>query len=201
MVPYRLNMARGHVLPLATRRRWLLWFAIYFLVVLVVLAVSVAVLTHNGIALSRQQEIIKVMERQLLDNRPGVVSVGALMQRLSREMGACEGQLGAINSFRVGESRTAGVILGLVNVMPSGIDLGKVGLDGAAARMECEVYVPAGLKADDGMTPPRLIALWGGEPLLKGRVNHFTSEKSERVIVDGQEVMSWRFAGVLGGGN
>jgi hypothetical protein len=50
------------------------------------------------------------------------------------------------------------------------------------------------------MTPPYLISLWSSEPLLTGRVSRFTSEKSERALVDEREVMKWRFTGVMGGG-
>jgi hypothetical protein len=85
-------------------------------------------------------------------------------------------------------------------VMPAGMDLGQVSIDGIAAKMNCEIYVSAGVKNDDSMTPPRLMSLWSAEPLLMGRVNHFTSEKSERVMVDNRDVISWRFSGVLGGG-
>ncbi len=122
------------------------------------------------------------------------------IRRLGQEMATCEAQLGAIASFRKGDYRAAGVILGLTKVMPDGIDLGNLSLDGTASRMECEVYLPAGLKVGDSMTPPRLISLWSTEPLLAGRINHYTSEKSERVMIDGQELMSWRFSGVLSGG-
>ncbi len=200
MVPYHMNMARGHVLPVATRKRWRHWFTIYFLIVLGVLVTSVGTLTRTGIMLSSQRDRIDFGERELLNQRPGVVSVGAHRQRLGQELAVCEGQLGAIAGFRKGECHAAGVILGLMNVMPAGIDLGNLSLDGPATRMECEVYVPSGLKMGDSMTPPRLISLWSAEPLLTGRISHFTSEKSERVIIDGQEVLSWRFSGVMSGG-
>jgi hypothetical protein len=200
MVPYQMNMARGHLLPLETRKRWLRWLAVYFLIVLVALGVSVGSLTRTGIAIFNQQDRVRAMERQFLDDRPGVVSVGAHRQRLGQEMAVYESQLGAIASFRKGECHAAGVLLGLMNVMPDGLDLGNLSLDGTATRMECEVYLASGLKMGDSMTPPRLISLWSSEPLLAGRINHYTSEKSERVVIDGQEVMSWRFSGVLSGG-
>jgi hypothetical protein len=123
------------------------------------------------------------------------------MRQLSREMAVSESQLGALEDFGKKECRAGSIILGLANVMPAGMDLGQVSVDGAAAKLGCEVYVPVGLKIGESISPPHLISLWSGEALLTGRVKRFTSEKSERIQVDGQEVMNWRFSGVLGGGN
>ena len=200
MVPYQMNMARGHVLPLATRKRWRRGLAVYLLLVVAVLGGSVALLTLHGIELSNLEESLRLRERELLNQRPGFANAGEYMRKLGREMAVCESQLNALNGFRAGECRAGGIILGLVNVMPAGMDLGQVSLDGAAAKLGCEVYVPIGLKNGDLMTPPYLISLWSSEPLLTGRVSRFTSEKSERALVDEREVMKWRFTGVMGGG-
>jgi hypothetical protein len=200
MVPYQMNLAQGHILTLATRKQWRRWLTVYFLLVLVILGWSVGLLMRNGIALVQQRERLSLREGQFLGQRPGVDSMKGHMRSLCQKMAICESQLSAIDSFRKEDYRSAAVILGLVAVMPAGMDLGQVSIDGIAAKMNCEIYVSAGVKNADSMTPPRLMSLWSAEPLLIGRVNHFTSEKSERVMVDNQDVTSWRFSGVLGGG-
>ena len=199
-LPYQMNMARGHVLSLDARRRWRRWLAVYFLLVLVALGVSVGLLARDGFALALQRERIDVMERQYLNERPGVTSVNGAMRQLSRDMAACESQLVAIDGFRKEETRAGAILLGLVRVMPAGVDLALVSIDGPAAKLGIEVHVPVGRKLDESITPPRLIALWNAEPLLAGRATHFTSDKSERVQVGGHDMMKWQFTGLLGGG-
>ena len=201
MVPYQMNLASGRVLSLATRKQWRRWFMVYLLFILAVIGGAVGMLTRNCVVLARQHDRICLMERNLLNERPGVVTIGGHLEKLSREMADCESQLGAMDNFRKAECRASAVILGLVKVMPSGMDLSQVSIDSAVATIGVEVHVVADLlKNGEGMTPPRLIALWNAEPLLVGRVNHFTSEKSERVKVAGNDVMRWRFSGTLLGG-
>lgn len=201
MVPYQMNMARGHVISPETRIRWRRWLTVYFLLVLAVLSVSVGFLTRDWVVLRHQKERIDMMERQFLGQRPGGSSMADAMQRLSRDIAACETQLSALDEFSRGESHAGPIVLGLVRVMPPGMTLGQVTIDRQASKLGIDACVPAGRSSDDSMTPPRLIALWGGEPLLAGKVSQLTSEKSERVQAGGQDVMCWRFTGMLRGGD
>lgn len=197
MVPYQMNLAEGRVLPLATRKRWRNWLVAYLLIVLVVLGWGVGTLTRKCVELFHQEERVTLMERKFLGERTGSVSIEKHLAKLSQEMAVCENQLAAIDRFGKGECHAAGIILGLVNVMPPGMELSQVTIDSAAATLGVEVYVPTENKSEEAMTPPRLISLWNAEPLLAGRANHFTSEKSERVKTGGQDILRWRFSGVL----
>lgn len=199
MVPYRMNMARGQVLSPETRQLCRRWLTVYFVAVLLVLAVSVGFLTHTCVALSRQQTRLELGERQFLAEHPDAGSVSACLRGLSREMTACEDRLKAVDDFRKGVCGAGAILWGLVNVMPAGMDLGRAGLDEAGAKLTYEVYVQEGRKRDDGMTPPKLISLWNADPLLSTRVRDLTAEKSEHVRVSGREVVSWHFTGTLGG--
>lgn len=197
MVPYQMNLAKGRVLPLATRKRWRCWLIVYLLLVVVVLGWSVGELARKCFALSHQEERIRLMERTFLSQRPGSGSIETHLGKLSREMMACESQLAAINGFSQKECHAAAIILGLANVMPPGMELSQVTIDNAAATLGVEVYIPSETKGNEAVTPPRLIALWNAEPLLAGRVNHFTSEKSERVKTGGSDVLRWHFSATL----
>ena len=197
MVPFQMNLAKGRVLPLATRKHWRRWLIVYLLLVLTVLGWSVAVLTRRCVELFHHEERVSLMERQFLGERPGSVSVEKHLGMLSREMAVCESQLATLDGFWKKECHAAAIMLGLETVMPSGMELSQVTIDNAAGTLGVEVYVPSENKSDEPMTPPRLISLWNSEPLLAGRVNHFTSEKSERVKIGDQGVFRWRFSGVL----
>lgn len=197
MVPYQMNLAKGRVLPLATRKRWRCWFMVYLLLVVVVLGWSVGTLSRKCFELFHQEQRISVMERTFLSKRPGSGSIENHLGKLSRKMTACESQLAAMDRFSKKECHAAAIILGLANVMPAGMELSQVTIDNAAATLGVEVYLPSETKGDEAVTPPRLIALWNAEPLLAGRVNHFTSEKSERVKTGGSDVLRWRFSATL----
>jgi hypothetical protein len=200
VVSYEMNLARGRVIPLSTRKRWRGWLAVYFLLVLLVLGGSVGYLTRTRIVLANQEERMAASEQTLRNQWPDNESVADHMRRLSREMDVCEGQVKAIDTFRRGDSRAASNLLGLVNVIPAGMSLGHVTIDSAGAKVGFDVYIPPTRKDEESMTPPHMISLWTKEPLLAGRVSHFVAGKNERVKIGGQDMLSWRFSGSLGGG-
>jgi hypothetical protein len=200
MVPYQMNLAKGRVLSLANRRQWRRWFAIYLAIVLIVLGWFVVMLTRKCVVISREDARLVLLERKVLSGKAGSANAVGQMQKLSREMAECEDLLKSIDEFRKNQSRAACVILGLANVLPAGMDLGNVSIDNVTGALIVEVHLVAEqLKANDAMTPPRLISLWNAEPLLSGRANHFTSGNSERVKVAGVDKIKWRFTGTLFG--
>lgn len=200
MVTYRLNLAKEHVIPMANRRKWYYWLAVYFLVMLVALGGSVYVLFHTILGLRRQREQAAVQERRFLAQRGGGGSMAVLVGKTSRELEECAGQIESLMGFYPRECPPGAILLGLVNVLPAGMDLGEVILDANAGRLNFTVYVPACRTVGEGETPPNLIAQWSVEPLLAGRVSEITAEKSERMNQDGTEVLSWHFTAILKGG-
>lgn len=200
MVPYQINLARGRVLPLSARRRWRGWFAVYFIVMLVILGVSVALLTRTRIVLANQEERIVANEQRMQATWPGHVDVLDRIRRLNADMANCESQMAGLDAFRKGECQAGRVLLGLVNVMPLGMMLGPISIDAESAKLGYDVYLPANRKDEASMTSRNVITLWSSEPMLKGLASQITAGKSERIKVGGQDMLSLRFAGMLGEG-
>jgi hypothetical protein len=200
MLPYRLNMAKGQVIPLAQRRLWFRWLMLYFAITLVVLGFCVSVLTHDILGLRRQRGVLEVQERQFLAQRGGGASVERHAAKVCHELNHCSEQLDSLSGFYDREFPPAALLLGLANVLPTGMDLGEVGIDATAGRLTFLVYVPVGRQIVEAETPPNLIGQWSVAPLLAGRVSGLTAEKSERLNRGGIEVLGWHFTGALKGG-
>lgn len=201
MVPYNINMARGRVVPASVRKRWYRWLLAYFVVALTVAGVSVAFVTSDLVDLNLRRVGVERAERRFLGARAGVRNLADCLRSLSQDMATCQDRLEGVANFQGAGRRTAGVLLGLVEPLPVGLDVGQVEIDAAGGRVSFEVHAPAGRQIDEASAPPHLITLWSASPWLAGQVSRLTAEKSEHVRLGGQDLMSWRFTGVLGGGN
>jgi hypothetical protein len=200
MVRYQLNMARRHVIPAEKRRKWRNGLAIYFVLAVGVLGVCVSLLTREVMRLRQRQERVSLQERMLIEARPGVRNVRDHVAVMGGEMTVCLAQLEAASAFYAQECQAAGILFGLVDVLPGGMELGQIGIDTVAGKLDFEVYVPAARKLLESETPPNLIARWSVEPLMAGRVRGLTAEKTERLNGGGWEMLNWHFTGTLAGG-
>ena len=199
MVPYAINMARGHVISVSTRKRWYRWLLTYFILALTAAGISVASLTKDLLDLGRRRARVEQAERRFMGEHPGFTALTDCLRAINQDMVVCTNQLEAIDGFQREARHTARVLLGLAEALPPGVDLGQVDIDGIGGKVSFEVYIPAERKMGEGIAPPHLIALWSASPLLTGKVSRITAEKSERVRVAGRDLMSSRFAGLLGG--
>ena len=197
MALYQLNMARGQVLTLEKRRLWFRWVFAYLAVSVVVIAAVAYKLSAGLVDLSVRRASSNERERQFLKERPGAKDLDASLRRVTSELVCVSTSLEAVAQFRTTGQRSADIVLGFAEPLPPGVELGKLALDSTEGTVKVEVYVPASLKQEGGLTLPNVISSWESSTLLTNRVRQITSENSQRVNFEGHDFLSWRFAGVL----
>lgn len=117
--------------------------------------------------------------------------------KVTSEMVGVTAGLDAVAQFSAMTQKSAAIMLGFAESLPQGVELGRLVLDGDGETVKVEVYVPASMKLDNGLTLPHMISRWESSPLLTNRVRQITSENSASVKFDGRDFMSWRFTGAM----
>ena len=198
MTPFQMNMARGLVLPLAIRKRWHRWLMVYVFVATVACGVAM----HQGLdrvtTLNEERIDLSKGEHQFQLKRSGVIDIGAYARDMSARMDECVAKLDAVNRFQTAGHRTTPLLLGLTVALPQGMEIGRFEI-GEGREIKFEVLVPVDRRIEESLSPTRLIALWGKDPGLAGRIESFKTENSERVRVGGQTVLNWHFSATLAG--
>lgn len=198
MVPYQLNMARGFVMPLEVRKKWLSWFMVYLLASSAVIALVLYQVIETTTFWHAKRDALARQGARVLAGSPGYKTLteykGAVQGRVAFTLREAE----ALIAFDHSKTRAARVILGLVEPLQAGVELGNIDYDAEARKMHFEVVMPVTLKVDDKLSPTHLVAMWEREPLLIGRLTQVEVDNSERVRRDGMEMMCWRFSASLG---
>jgi len=197
MALYQLNMAREQVLTLEKRRVWLRWVFSYLAVSALVIAVVAYHLATATVGLSVRRGTVEAREKQFLKQRPGVLGLDEHLNKVTAELVGVTTSLEAVVQFRTMGPKSADIMLGFAELLPQGVNLGKLALDGAEGTVKVEVYVPASMKREGSLTLPNMISSWEGSSLLTNRVRQITSENSQRVNFEGIDYLSWRFTGIL----
>lgn len=201
MVPYQLNMARGFVMPLESRKKWLQWLGVYIVVCSVLICGLLFILIRRSSHLQSQMDALQRQEAGFLASRGGQRSITDCRAALGVRMNAAVRGLESVSAFERGKCRAASILLGLTESLPPGIELGSLDFDAEGRKLNFEVLLPATVKIDDSITPPHLVTVWEREPLLIGRLSQMEVANSERVKRDGGDMMCWRFSAVVAGGN
>ena len=197
---YHLNMARSQVLPLDKRRQWIRWLLVYLVVAVLAIAAVAHRVTLSLVGLSNECHRVDQQERTFLQERSGYTSMEDCQDKTRARLIGLTTQVEALSQFRNTGKPVAGILLGLAESLPAGIELSRASLDGAGGAVSVDVYVPVGLKLDEGLSLPAVITLWEKSPLLANRVRRMTSENSEHARLDGHDYLSWRFSGAMEGG-
>lgn len=198
MVPYHINMARGFVLPLEVRKKWLSWFMGYLFVSSVVIALVLYRVIETSRYWHAKRDVVARQEAKILSGVPGYAKLADYKVAIQGKVVSSLREADALVEFERNQARAARVILGLAEPLPAGVTLGNVDYDGEARKINFEVVMPATLKMDDKFSPTHLVAMWEREPLLVGRLMQIEVENSERVRREGAEMMCWRFLATLG---
>lgn len=198
MTPFQINMARGLVLPTGVRKRWYRWLLLYILVATAVCGTAARQALDRIAELNKERASLAQKEFRFQSSRKQVRDMGLYASRLQGQLDDCLARLEAINRFQTMGHRTAPVFLGIAMALPRGMNLGRFEMTGGS-DLKFDIDVPAGRHAEGGISPTQLIALWGQEPLLKGRIETYKTDDSERVEVGNQSVLSWRFTAALAG--
>jgi len=197
MALYQFNMARDQVLSIEKRRVWFRWVLSYLAVSVVLIAFIAYRGTVSIIDLSARSRAVDQVERRFLQQHPGVNSMEACLNKVTSEMAGITASLDAVAQFRMMGQKSAAIVLGLAESLPTGVDLGQLVLDGAEGTVKVDVYVPVAMKQDAKLTLPNVISRWETSTLLTNRVKQITSEKSSHANLEGREFLNWRFTGVL----
>ncbi len=197
MIYYQLNMGRGFVMPLASRRKWLHWVALYLVLMAVAIAVALFQVIDRALYWQAQDRLITLQARALLANHPEYGKVSDYKRSLEAEVSACTRDLEAIMTFGQTRSDIACNLMALVTPLPPGLGLGTTSYDAEAHKFSVEVVMPASLKMEDRITPQKLLALWEKNSCLSKY--SIELENSERIRLAGSEVMTWRFSAAMGG--
>jgi hypothetical protein len=201
MAMYQLNMARDQVLTLEKRRLWFRWMFAYLAVSVLVISGLAYWLTRTMVDLSARSEALDAREKILLSQRPGVRDVDGCLKKVSSEMTGLTASLDAVKQFKAMGQKSAAILLGFAESLPPGVELGRLVLDGDGGTVKIEVYVPAYMKLDNGLTLPNVILRWESALLLTNRVRQIASENSSRISFEGRDYLNWRFTGELERGN
>ena len=199
MIHYQLNMARGFVMPLEQRRKWLHWVALYLLLMSFAIALTLSQVFRRTSYWKSQQAIVAAQEQRMLATHPGVPTIGAYKTILGKEYSACVRDMESIILFGQVQGRIAPILMSLIDPLPTGYSLGSVSYDGDSGKITFDVIMPLSLKQEGNITAPKLITLWGNQPLLSKKLSQIEMENSERIRLDGMAAMSWRFSAVMGG--
>jgi len=199
MIHYQLNMARGFVIPLELRRKWLHWVALYFLLLAIAIALILNHVVTRTIFWQSQHTLVVSQEAKLLGAHPEFKSLNDYKKFLGTEVSACARDLESILTFGKSQGRLASILLSLIESLPDGLGLGTVNYDNESRKISFDVLMPVTLKLDGKVTPPKLMALWEKHPLLSKILTQVEMENSERIRSGGVETMCWRFSAVMGG--
>lgn len=199
MIHYRLNMAKGYVLPLEQRRKWLHWLALYLLVMAVAIAFVLHLVITRSLHWHAQYDFVVGQEYKLLMSHPQYKSVEHFKNALGAEVSACLRDLDCILKFGNDEQRIAAILLSLMEPLPVGLGLGAFHYDGGSRKVVFDILMPTALKQDEKTSPPKLVALWEKHPLLSRCFKQLEMENSERTRLGGGEMMCWRFSAIMGG--
>ncbi len=199
MVPYHLNMARGFVMPLEVRKKWLNWFFAYLLVCSVVIALTLYWVIESVSTWHAKRDALSRQEARVLAGCPDYKSLAQYKGAVQGKVVSSLREADALVDFDRNKSRAANVFLGLTESLPPGVELGAADCDPEARKLHFEVVMPVTLKMDDKLSPTTLVAAWEREPLLAaGCLSQIEVENSERVKRDGVEMMCWRFLASVG---
>jgi hypothetical protein len=199
MIHYQLNMARGFVMPLEQRRKWLHWVALYLLLMAVAIGLTLSHVFSRAIYWKSKQASVAMQEKKILLSHPGLHSLGEYEKKLGGEYSACVRDMEAILNFGQAQGRIASILMSLIEPLPTGSTLGSVCYDGDSKKIIFDVIMPLSLNLDGKVTPPKLVILWEKQPLLSKFLSEVEMENSERVRLGGQDAMSWQFSAVMGG--
>lgn len=198
MVPYCLNMARGFVMPLEVRNKWLHWFMAYILICCALITVLLYRVIETSSRWHAKRDVLARQEARVLDANPGYKTLAEYKGVIEgRVMGSLK-ETDALVGFERGKSRVARILLGLAEPLPDGVELGTVEYDAEGRKVHFEVVMPVSQKMDDKLAPTHMVAVWEREPLLVGSLAQIEVENSERVRRDGVEMMCRRFTASLG---
>lgn len=199
MTPFRMNMARGLVLPLGVRKRWHRWLLLYIFIATLVCGTAARQALERVSEWNEMRAKLLKEEFQFQSSRKhGMKNLGVHAFQLAGQFDACVSRLEAINRFQTLGHRTAPLLLGLALPLPPGMELGRFEI-GPGGELKFDVHVPADRGVEESLSPARLTALWGKEPLLAGKVESIKTENSERARVGGQSVLNWRFTATMVG--
>lgn len=199
MVPYKLNMARGFVLPLESRRKWMRWFLVYVVVMGTLIALTLYDVVQETGYWGTQRDVLKLREARILAGLTGCGTMAECRASLDGKLSACARDLETVVAFGKKEFPVGKILKGLVEPLPAGVEVSRVDFDGEAGKLGIDVVVPTDVKGFDSLTPPTLVTLWEKEPLLAGAVSQISVETTERMKLIGMNVVCWRFSAVVGG--
>lgn len=199
MIHYQLNMARGFVMPLEQRRKWLHWVALYLLLMAVAIALTMSHVLTRVMYWRAQQGLVADQEYKILSSNSGFRTVADYRKALGEEYSACVRDMEAVMKSGQAQGRIASILVSLIEPLPPGLALGLVNYDGEARKLSFDVVMPISMRLDGKITPPKLVSLWEKHPLLSKCLSHVEMENSERARAGGVEAMCWRFSAVVGG--
>jgi len=198
MVVYQLNLARGRVWPLESRKRRIRWFLGYLLLAAVVIAVMVQDVIRRDGVWRRQRDILTTQEQRLVAAHPGFTTMAEVEQALEGRLAIALRDLECIRAFNEHRFRPAALLAGLIEPLPGITDLGTVELDIPARTVRFDVVAQDDAKAGEAISPPQLASTWERFPVAGAKVSRIEAGNSERIRLNGLNVMCWRFSATLG---
>jgi hypothetical protein len=199
MDSYQLNMAQGFVMSLESRRKWLRWFFVYVVMMCLVIAGTLYAVICESRGLMAQREALKQQERRIMAGHPGYNTVMDFQASQDRKLAICVQDLAAVRAFDSKDFPLEKILLGLADSLPAGIELSRVVFDAESGKLGIDIVLLNELKGSDQLTPPKLVALWEKEPHLLNIVSQISVGTSERVKLNGMQVICWRFSALVVG--
>jgi len=194
MALFQINLAKGRVMPPASRAAWT-WFLVAYLGLCgAVLAGLMNQVTRELIAIHEQRDELFRLEARVLKTcvPEGTDDIVAYARQKSREMARSVDTLESIERILGRRPAVDEMLLGLAAPLPPSTCLGSLSLDGQKREIDFDVYV-ASERDGDGLVPPHLIALWALQTNLMSQVVAIESVHSQQAKLGGQVFNAWKF--------
>jgi hypothetical protein len=199
MVYFEINLARGRVISAVHRRMWFCALVSYIAIAGLTFVFLANELTRDLMAARERRERLQLLEQRCLGDRSRLdQDIVRYANAMGTAMDAYANTLEKMDSMFNRRVLVAHILSGLASPLPAEASLFSVDLSADKREIVFEVLTPEERSRDD-ITPPNLIAAWGRNPDISQKVAQITSVNRQRIVLNGQGVLIWRFTGHLTG--
>jgi hypothetical protein len=200
MAVFEINLAEGRVIPAARRHIWFCALLSYIAIAGLVFVFLANRLTRDLMAAREQREHLQLLENRYLGGRPQQDrDIIRYANAMGTAMDAYADTLETIDSMLTRRVRVAHILFGLTSPLPADASLFSVDLSADKRELVFEVLTPEERSSRDDITPPSLIAAWERNPDISRELAQITSVNRQRILLNGQGALIWRFTAHLAG--
>ena len=199
MVPFDLNLIRGHVPPRERRRTAFGLMLLYLVASSGLLVLAVYGSTRKLVAAGKDRVDIARLDHGFREVCPGA---GDILTAAKHLRGRAALRAETLEGFDMTLARRIDLprlLAGVVGVLPQTAYLHRVQLDKESGVFRFEVAVPAESASPRTVDVRQFVAAWGRDPHLAMQLGKIRSVASHHRQVNGEELLVLEFAGSFRG--